>query len=114
MKHLAMAVLCFESIVLGLSAPVLIMVEDLDPTLGVAIGVGLAVACLLAAGLLRTPVGEWLGHAIQVAAIALGFITPVMFFVGAMFAALWGTAVWMGRRIASDRARWAAAEEPPG
>ena len=113
MKHLAMAVLCFESIVLGLSAPVMIMVEDVSPAVGIATGVGLAVACLLAAGMLRTPAGEWLGHAIQIAAIALGFVTPVMFVVGAMFAALWATAVWMGRRIESDRARWAARGEPP-
>jgi hypothetical protein len=31
-----------------------------------------------------------------------------MFFVGAMFAALWATAYLVGRRIEADKSRWAA------
>jgi hypothetical protein len=43
-----------------------------------------------------------------VGAICLGFVVPTMFFVGAMFAALWATAYLVGRRIEADKARWAA------
>lgn len=108
MKHMAMAVLCFEAIILGLASPVLIVVEDVPVGAGLVSGLGLAVLCLVACGLLRSAAGEWLGHLIQAAAIALGFLTPVMFFVGAMFAALWAGALLLGRKIERDRARWAA------
>ena len=43
------------------------------------------------------------------AALALGFLVPAMFFLGAIFAALWATADLMGRRIEEERgAAWAA------
>ncbi len=48
-----------------------------------------------------------MGHAIQVGAIALGFLVTAMFFVGAMFAALWFGAFFLGKRIEEDKARWA-------
>jgi len=107
-----MAVLCFEAVAVGLAAPVMIMVDDVPARLGLTAGLGLAAACLVACGLMRSAVGEWLGHLIQVCAIALGFITPLMFVVGGMFAALWVAALWLGRRIAADRARWADIDPP--
>ncbi|MFD1859126.1 DUF4233 domain-containing protein [Aeromicrobium camelliae] len=110
MKHMAMAVLCFEAVILGLASPVLIMVEDVPVALGLSAGLGLALLCLVACGLLRSAVGEWLGHLVQVGAIGLGFVAPIMFFVGGMFAALWAGAILLGRKIERDRARWAAAE----
>ena len=51
------------------------------------------------AGLLRFPWAYWLGWAIQVAAIALGFEVGAMFFLGAIFLALWATAYFLGRKI---------------
>ena len=100
--------LTFEAIVLGLSVPVMIAVEDVDTGLAVGLGLGLAVLCLLTAGLLRHPWAYTVGHVLQVGAICLGFVVPTMFFVGAMFAALWATAYLVGRRIEADKARWAA------
>ena len=41
---------------------------------------------------------------IQVAAIGLGFVVPLMFFLGALFALLWGTAYFLGRKIERERA----------
>jgi uncharacterized protein DUF4233 len=35
-------------------------------------------------------------------------VVPVMFVVGTMFAVLWATAYFVGRRIEADKARWAA------
>ena len=64
--------------------------------------------CLLVAGSLRRPKAYLVGHAIQLGAIGLGFLVPIMFFVGAMFAALWFTAFFLGKRIEEDKARWAA------
>ncbi|EFQ83631.1 hypothetical protein HMPREF0063_11294 [Aeromicrobium marinum DSM 15272] len=105
--------LFFQSIVLGLSTPVMISVEGVDRTPALVMGLGLTVLCLLTAGSLRRPQAYWVGHGIQVASIGLGFLVPIMFFVGGMFAALWIAAFRLGARIDEDKARWAreAAEQ---
>lgn len=108
MRGMCSAILFFEAVVIALATPVMIQVEDVQRNLALTLGLGLAVLCLLTIGLLRAPWGYWVGHAIQVAMIALGLLVPIMFVVGAMFAALWWGAVALGRKIAADRARWAA------
>lgn len=100
--------LVLEAIVLGLAAPVMIAVEGVSAAAALWTCLGLAVLCVVTAGSLSRPQAYWIGHAIQVAAVALGFVVPIMFFVGAMFAALWAGAFLLGRRIEQDKARWAA------
>ncbi len=104
--------LTLEAIILGLAVPIMIAVEDVSAPLALTLGLGLAVLCLLTAGGLRRREAYVVGHLIQVGAIALGLLVPVMFFVGAMFAALWFGAFFLGRKIEADKARWAA--ESPG
>ena len=98
------AVLSLEAIVLGLTTPVLITVVDVRVQVALAVGLGLAVACLLVAGLLRHDWAYGLGWLIQVAAIGLGFVIAMMFFLGAVFALLWTTAYLLGRKIERERA----------
>lgn len=107
MRGMCAAMLSLEAIILGLSVPVMISVEDVHKTLALVLGLGLAVLCVLVAGSLRRPQAYLGGHAIQVAAIALGFLVPIMFFVGLMFAALWFGAFFLGRKIEDDKVRWA-------
>lgn len=107
MRAMCAAMLALEAVVLALSVPVMISVEDVDTGLAVGLGIGLAVLFVVTAGLLRRPWAYVVGHALQVAAICLGFVVPVMFFVGAMFAVLWATAYLVGRKIEADKARWA-------
>lgn len=102
--------LTLEAVVLALSVPVMISVEHVEPGLALVLGLGLAALCVVAAGLLRRPWAFGVGHAVQGGAIGLGFVVPIMFAVGAMFAALWVTAFLVGRRIEADRVRWAAEE----
>ena len=97
-------VLALEAITLGLTTPVMITIAEIDTGVALAIGLGLAGLCLLTAGLLRREWAYWLGWAIQVAAIALGFAVAIMFFLGAVFAVLWGTAYLLGRKIERERA----------
>lgn len=104
MRAMCAAMLCLEAVVLGLATPVMVAVEDVDKGLALGVGLGLAVAAVLTAGLLGRPWGYQVGHALQVCAIALGLLVPVMFFVGAMFAGLWATAFLLGRRIEADKA----------
>jgi hypothetical protein len=102
------AMLSLEAVILALSVPVMVSVEDVDTPLALVSGLGLAALCVITAGMLRRPWAYVVGHVLQVGAIGLGFLVPIMFFVGAIFALLWATAFLVGRRIEADRARWAA------
>lgn len=103
-RGMCAAVLSLEAVVVALTAPVAIAISDVSPWVAIAVGLGLAVACVLAAGMLRTQRGYDLGWVIQGAAIALGFLVTSMFFLGAMFALLWATADLLGRKIERERA----------
>jgi hypothetical protein len=112
-QRLCAAILLLEAIAFGLSTPVLTSVEGVGTT-GLWIGLGLTVACLVVAGLLRFRWGPPLGWVVQVAALAVGFVVTTMFFVGAIFLALWATAFVLGHRIEVERAQWEATGNYPG
>ncbi|MGP3958888.1 DUF4233 domain-containing protein [Nonomuraea sp. 3N208] len=99
MRRLGASVLGMEAIVAGLITPVAITVGGVAPALAVTVGIGLAVLCVIAAGLLKRPFGYVLGSAVQVLAICTGFLVTAMFFLGAIFAALWITAIIVARRV---------------
>lgn len=103
-RSMSAAVLSLEAITLGLTTPVMISIADVSGGTASAVGLGLAVLCLLCAGLLRRPFGYALGWVVQAAAIGLGFVVPLMFFLGAVFALLWWGAVHLGNRIERERA----------
>lgn len=103
-RGMAAAVLSLEAIVLGLTTPVMINLADVSVPVALATGLGLAVVCVLLAGMLRRPWAHHGGWAVQAAAIGLGFVTPVMFVLGIIFAVLWGTADLLGRKIERERA----------
>ena len=108
-RGMAAAVLSLEAITLGLTTPVMITIADVPAGTAVAVGLGLAVVCLLLAGMLRAEWAYLAGYGVQVAAIGLGFVVPVMFGLGAVFAALWTAADLLGRKIERERAAaWAA------
>ena len=109
-RRLCAAILLLEAIALGLSTPVLISIADVSTPAALWIGLGLSAGCLLVAGLLRFAWAYWLGWALQVAAIAVGFEVRAMFFLGAVFLALWASAYFLGRKIETERAQWEAAE----
>lgn len=114
-RGMCAAVLCLEAITIGLTTPVLITIADVSVGRALLIGVGLAVACLLLAGMLRAEWAYTLGWVLQVGAIAIGFLVPMMFVLGGIFALLWGLADFLGRKIERERAAaWAAyrAENP--
>ncbi len=98
------AVLGFECIVLGLVTPVLISVEEMSTSVALVIGLGLAAAAVVIAGLLRAEWAYWLGFALQAAAVALGFVVSVMFVLGLIFAALYTSAYLLGRKIEAQYA----------
>lgn len=108
-RGMCAAILALEAIVLGLTTPVMVAVSDVAVGPALAVGIGLTVVCLLLAGMLRREWAYGAGWAVQVAAIALGFVVPMMFVLGAIFALLWGTGYFLGRHIEAERAAaWAA------
>ncbi|NHC22368.1 DUF4233 domain-containing protein [Nocardioides sp. IC4_145] len=108
-RGMCAAILCLEAIALGLTTPVMITIADVDTGLALAIGLGLTLACLLLAGMLRKPWAYTAGWLVQVAAVGLGFVVPIMFVLGGIFALLWGTADFLGRKIERERAEAYAA-----
>lgn len=113
-RRLCAAILLLEAIAFGLSTPVLASIADVGTATALWIGLGLTVACLVVAGLLRFAWAYWWGWAVQVAAIAVGFVVGTMFFLGGVFLALWATAYFLGRKIEIERAQWEATGEYPG
>jgi hypothetical protein len=103
-RGMCAAILALEGITVALATPVMIAVEDVDTSVALASGLGVAAACLLLCGMLRAEWAYGLGFAVQVAAIALGFLVTTMFVLGAIFALLWVTAYWLGRKIERERA----------
>ena len=59
-----------------------------------------AAAAVVFAGLARRvlPVTLAGGSLLQVFVIAAGVVVPAMYFLGAVFAALWATGIWLGYR----------------
>ena len=105
-RSMCAAILALEAVVLGLTTPVLISLTDVSWQTSVVVGVGLMLACLLVAGLLRSRLAYYAGWAIQVAAIALGFLIPVMFGLGVVFLALWWAAYAVGAKIDREKAEY--------
>ena len=103
-RGMCAAILCLEAITLGLTTPVMVSVADVPVSTALVIGLGLAVVCLLLAGMLRKEWAYGAGWVVQGAAIGLGVVIPMMFFLGGIFALLWGTAYFLGLKIERERA----------
>jgi hypothetical protein len=113
MRTLGASVLTMEALVISFA---LLVAKDLSVRSEIPVGVlggVLALLCLLAAGLLKRQIGWVLGSLIQVGLIALGFVVPMMFLLGALFAGLWAAAIIVGRMGERARARWQEIDSNP-
>jgi hypothetical protein len=99
MRVVLLAILIFEVIAFGLAIPVMIRISQVSLGLAVGLGGGAALLALVAAGLLRGPAGYLVGWSVQFLGVVLGFLTAPMFFVGAMFLALWLLTFILGKRL---------------
>jgi hypothetical protein len=101
MRVVLMTVLIFEVVGFGLAIPVMIFISGVPAAAAGGLGGGAALMALVAAGLLRFWAGYLLGWIVQLAGLALGLLTPMMFIVGAMFAAVWVLSFVLGKRLDS-------------
>jgi hypothetical protein len=100
-KRLCATVLFMEAIVIVLAIPVAVHIDHLTPhAAGLVGGVGAGLAVILALlARWRLTVTLVIGSMLQIYLIASGQIVPVMYFLGAIFAAFWATGIWLGRRV---------------
>ncbi|MFB7930746.1 MULTISPECIES: DUF4233 domain-containing protein [Streptomyces] len=114
MRTLCSSTLIGEFFVIGFAALVAMKDPDLSmATVWTVSGVAMFL-CLVLCGLVTRPGGVVLGWALQLALIASGFVVPIMFFLGAIFAALWWASVHYGRKVDEAKARFAAQAGPSG
>ncbi|MFF8590535.1 DUF4233 domain-containing protein [Streptomyces sp. NPDC015220] len=108
MRTLCSSTLIGEFFVIGFAALVAMKDPDLSmSTVWTVSGIAM-VLCVLLCGAVTRPGGVVLGWALQIALVASGFVVPVMYFLGAVFAALWWASVHFGRKIDEAKARFAA------
>lgn len=110
---MAAATLALEAFLVFFATLVAVGLSDLPDRAVWAAGGALAVACVLAAGVVRRPGGLVIGWVLQALVLATGFWVPAMFVMGGVFVAMWAWLLSVGRRIDRDRAAWASADEPP-
>jgi hypothetical protein len=97
-------ILTLQGVVLFLTGVVSIGMTDIGAGTSLALGAGLLVLCLVAAGTLGRRFGYPLGWLVQVVSLALGFVVPVMFFLALVFGGLWVASYVLGTRIDRERA----------
>ncbi|MEU6368980.1 DUF4233 domain-containing protein [Streptomyces sp. NPDC046931] len=111
MRTLCASTLIGEFFVIGFAGLVAMKDPNLSTTtVWTLSGIAMALSILLC-GLITRPGGVQMGWALQIALIASGFIVPAMYFMGAIFAALWWASVHYGRKIDEAKARFAALQD---
>lgn len=99
MNRALASLLIFDVVVFGLAFPGMVLISDVSPmTAGIACGVSMIPAIASAASL-RRPIGHPLGWLTQIVGIALGFLTPMMFIMGGVFALIWVMSFILGKRL---------------
>jgi len=98
LRVLGSSVLGLEALMVLLAIPVALTVyPERGTALVVGVFVGLAVLCVLCAGVVVRPWGVAAGWVMQALVLASGLLVPTMFFLGAVFALLWFAAVRLSR-----------------
>lgn len=104
MKLLGAVVLIMEALVVGFA---MLVAKDLSANSAIpasVLGLVIAVLAILAAAMLRNRSGWILGWIVQFLVIAAGFVIPVMYFLGALFAILFAAAIIVGKKGENVRA----------
>jgi len=96
MRALCSSVLVGEALVVFFALLVAARLADVATGTVLAVGGSLAVTCLVAVWLLRYRWGYAAGWLLQALVVGCGFVVPAMFFLGALFAALWFVAIRLG------------------
>ncbi|MFF4485111.1 DUF4233 domain-containing protein [Streptomyces sp. NPDC001544] len=111
MRTLCSSTLIGEFFIIGFAGLVAMKDQDLSTaTVWTVCGIAMFLSVALC-GMVTRPGGVALGWALQIALVVSGFYVPMMFILGAVFAALWWTSVHFGRKVDEAKARFAAQAE---
>lgn len=103
-RAMCSGMLMLQAVVVFLTTPVLLVLTDVGTVTGLALGLGLTLACIVAAGTMgRRSFGGRLGWAVQVASILMGFLVPAMFALGLVFGSLYAGSWFLGAKIDRER-----------
>ncbi|MGO4957726.1 DUF4233 domain-containing protein [Luteococcus sp. Sow4_B9] len=103
MNKTMVMILAFEVIVFGLGFPGMIMITKSPLGISLAATIVASLLAIGAAATLRRPIGYPLGWLTQLAGILLGLLTPWMYAMGGIFAAIWVVSFLMGRKIETSQ-----------
>ncbi|MFF3252122.1 DUF4233 domain-containing protein [Actinacidiphila glaucinigra] len=110
MRTLCASTLIGEFFVIGFAGLVAMKQPELTAgTVWTVSGIAM-VLCVLLCGMLGRRGGLAVGWLLQAGLVASGFVVPVMFFLGVVFAGLWWAAIHFGRKV--DEAKAARAAQP--
>lgn len=102
MTRVAATLLALEAVVVLLAIPAAVSVSEVDATLAIPVGAGVAVGLVVGAALVRKGrIGYVIGSVMQALTVATGFVVTVMFFLGGLFAVLWLVLLRLGPRVES-------------
>ncbi len=99
MKRLLVTVLSMEAVVALLTIVPAKTLGHASAGTAAAVGGSIAVVALVLCGFAgRGKAGLYAGSVFQVLVIAAGLLLPAMYILGVIFAALWFTGIWLGRK----------------
>jgi hypothetical protein len=105
MRTLCASTLIGEFFVIGFAGLVAMKQPDLtSATVWTVSGIAMLL-CVLLCGVLTRPGGLAAGWVLQAGLVVSGLVLPTMFFLGAVFAALWWASIHYGRKIDEAKAR---------
>lgn len=101
MRRLCGTVLVMEAIMVMFAIPVAVTIAHAPRGQAYAAGGVVAAVAVLLAAFVGRPRQGWAlaaGSVLQAGVIATGVVVPAMYGLGAIFAGLWATAIWLGNR----------------
>lgn len=104
MKQLCGTVLAMEAVVILLAIVPAKVLEHVSG--GIAAGVCGAIAVIAIVIARYIGRGQWAlyaGSVLQALVIAAGVLIPAMYVLGAIFAALWFTGIWLARKVEREK-----------
>ncbi|GAB2613849.1 DUF4233 domain-containing protein [Streptomyces capparidis] len=104
MRTLCSATLIAEALLIGFAALVAMRLSDLSAATVWGVSGAAMVLCVLLCGVLGRSWAVPLGWALQLGLVVSGFVVPMMFVMGAVFAGLWWASVYYGRKVDAIKA----------
>ena len=104
MRTLCASTLIGEFFVIGFAGLVAMKQPGLTMTAVWTVSGIAMVLCVLLCGVITRPGGLVAGWVLQAGLVVSGVVVPTMFFLGAVFAALWWASVYFGRRVDEAKA----------